>query len=123
MIKRAFALAALLMLVLSFGALSFAEEVFGVPVYPGAKLDEQTTKFVKEGLKMEGAAYRTTDSVEKVAAFYKTQPMLKTVSIMKEGAMFMKGSYELTVTVQNPWMEMSTGKKMTDTLITISKGK
>lgn len=72
---------------------------------------------------MEGAAYRTADSVEKVVAFYKTQNMLKAVSVEKEGALFMKGSYELTVTIQNPWMDMKTGAKMTDTLISISKGK
>ena len=121
--KKAFALGALLAVVLSLCVMGFGEEIFGVQVYPGAKLDEPTTKFLKENLKMEGAAYRTADSVEKVAAFYKTQSMLKAVSVEKEGALFMKGSYELTVTIQNPWMDMKTGAKMTDTLISISKGK
>ncbi len=123
MIKRAAAFSTLLIVVLTLGAWVFAEEVFGVQVYPGAKLDEQTTKFIKESLEQDGAAYRTADSVEKVAAFYKTQSIVKAVLVEKESAMFMKGSYELTVTIQNPWMNTKTGQKMTDTLVSIVKGK
>jgi len=110
-------------MIFSIVALTSAEEIFGIQVYPGAKPDAETTKFLKEGLKVDGAAYRTPDSVEKVAAFYRTQKVLKSVSEDKEGAMFMKGSYEITVTIQNPWQDMKTGKQMTDTLISIVKGK
>lgn len=123
MTKRILVIALLLSVMLPAVALIYAEEIFGVQIYPGAKLDEETTKFLKDGLKVNGAAYRTSDSVAKVAAFYKTQKILSTVSEEKEGAMFMKGSYEVTVTIQNPWQNMKTGQKMTDTLISIVEAK
>jgi hypothetical protein len=37
----------------------------------------------------------------------------------KENAMFKKGNVDITI--QNPWMDMKSGKMMKDTLITIVK--
>jgi hypothetical protein len=123
MIKKISPTALLLAMMFSLIASVYAEEIFGIQVYPGAKLDSESTQFLKDSLNMNGAAYRTTDSVAKVSAFYKGQKVLAVVSEKKEGAMFMKGSYELTITIQNPWRNMKTGQQMTDTLISIAKPK
>ena len=54
------------------------------------------------------ATYRTSDSVSKVAEFYKKRSLKEQPGTSKEGAMFTgKG---VTVTIQNPWMDMGSGK-------------
>ncbi len=98
---------------------AWAEDKFGVAVYPGAKFDAATTKAVKEALSTEIACYRTGDGVARVAEFYKKQPGLKFMAADKESAAFQKGSG--MVTIQNPWMDMKTGKLNRDTLISIGK--
>jgi hypothetical protein len=123
MIKKISLTALLLAMMFSPVVSVYGEEIFGIQVYPGAKLDSETTQFLKDSLKLNGAAYRTTDSVEKVTAFYKGQKVLALVLEKKGKAGFMKGSYELTVTIQNPWRNMRTGQVMTDTLISIAKPK
>jgi len=95
------------------------KDVFGVPVYPGAKLDEGTTKFLTESLGVTGKAFRTADPLAKVAAFYKAQGLTE-VSVEKDGAMFKKGD-AVDVTLQNPWQNMQTGKMENETLISIVK--
>jgi len=52
-----------------------------------------------------------------VVEFYKKQPGLEFMGGGKESAMFKKG--DVDITIQNPWMDMKSGKMMTDTLITI----
>ncbi|MCL4475050.1 MAG: hypothetical protein M1508_02315 [Nitrospirae bacterium] len=101
-------------------SLIFAEEKFGVTVYPGAKFDSGVTDFLKQ-ISPESAAYRTSASVAKVVEFYKQQPGLKYMGGDKENAMFRKG--DIDVTVQSPWMDTKTGKMMNDTLISIVKQK
>ncbi|MCW5591385.1 MAG: hypothetical protein KIS74_04770 [Burkholderiales bacterium] len=115
MVKRlvAMAIAALWM------AQASAEAPFGVTVYPGAKADAAVTRDLKDKLKVNGFAYRTTDGVAKVAEFYRKQPPLKEMAVDKESAAFMNGP--VMVTIQNPWMDMATGKMMKDTLISIVK--
>jgi hypothetical protein len=94
-----------------------AEERFGAVVYPGAKHDSGVSEFLKQMLP-QSAAYRTGDSVEKVVEFYKKQAGFTLVGPrMKEGAMFRKGTVD--VTIQSPWMDAKTGKMMNDTLISI----
>jgi len=123
MIKK-ISLTALLLAMMFSPMVSFhAEEIFGIQVYPGAKFDSDTTQFLKDSLHLNAAAYRTTDSIAKVTTFYKGQKQLALVLEKKGKAMFMKGSYELTVEIQNPWMNMKTGQQMTDTLISIAKPK
>jgi hypothetical protein len=95
------------------------QDVFGVPVYPGAKLDETTTKFLTEDMKMEAKAFRTTDPVAKVAAFYKAQGLTE-IMVGDEGAMYKKGD-TVDVTIQTPWQNMRTGVLEKDTLISIVK--
>ena len=95
------------------------QDVFGVPVYPGAKLDETTTKFLTEDMGMEAKAFRTADPVAKVAAFYKAKGLTE-IMVGDEGAMYKKGD-TVDVTIQNPWQNMKTGGMEKDTLISIVK--
>jgi hypothetical protein len=70
-------------------------------------------------MKLTAIAYRTADSVAKVAEFYRKQPLKENPGASKDGVLFMgKG---VMVTVQNPWMDMKTGKVNNDTLISIVK--
>ena len=98
-------------------SLASAEENFGVPVYPGAKYDETTSKALKESMGFNGACYRTTDPIAKVAEFYRKLGLESIGEVTKEGALFTKG--KINVTMQSPWMNMKTGAMMKDTLISI----
>ena len=100
---------------------SAAEERFGVKVYEGAKLDTATSKATSEAMSIEAFCYRTSDSLDKVVAFYKKEPGLNYIGGDKESAMFKKG--EVDVTIQNPWMDMKTGQLAKETLITFAKQK
>jgi len=96
-----------------------AEEKFGVQVYGGAKFDAGTSKNVSEFSSINAACYRTNDSVAKVAEFYKKQPRMEYTGGEKVSAAFTNG--QVDITIQNPWVDMKTGKMMMDTLITIVK--
>jgi hypothetical protein len=96
-----------------------AEEKFGVKVYSGAKYDAAISKNVSETISINAACYRTNDSVAKVSEFYKKQPGMKYTGGEKVSSAFSNGTVD--VTIQNPWINMMTGKMMTDTLITIVK--
>jgi len=100
-------------------AASVAEEKFGVKVYENAKPDKATSAALSESMSIEAFCYRTSDSLDKVVAFYKKEPGLEFMGGDKESAMFKKG--EVDVTIQNPWMDMKTGQLTKDTLITIVK--
>jgi hypothetical protein len=104
---------------LLWAAQAGAESQFGVTVYPGAKADAAVTRDLKEKLQVNGFAYRTKDSVVKVAEYYRKQPQLKELTVEKDSAAFLAGP--VMITVQNPWMDMSTGKIVSDTLISIVK--
>ena len=97
-----------------------AEQKHGIQVYPGAKPEPTTNQFLKEGLKMDGAAYVTGDSVEKVAGFYAKQPGLKQNpgADAKQAGFMGKG---VMVTVQNPWLDVKTSKVNNTTLVSIVK--
>ncbi len=105
----------------SAGAL--AEEKLGIAIYPGAKPDTATADALKKMMSASDAGcYRTGDSVDKVLAFYKKQANLTVMGTTAEGGMFQKkGDDKVSLTVQNPWMDMATGKMMKDTLISIVK--
>ena len=97
-----------------------AEQLHGVEVYPGAKPEPSTNQFLKEGLKMNGQAYVTGDSVEKVTGFYLKQPGLKQMpgADAKQSGFTGKG---VNVTVQNPWLDVKTSKVNNNTLVSIVK--
>lgn len=114
--------------VMAFAAFVFAEEKFGIAVYPGAEFDAATTKVISTmSSSIKGAAcYRTKDAVGKVLEFYKGQPGLRNRGVSKQGGMFTKGSNEecmdrgcTDVTIQSPWIDTKTGKMNNDTLISI----
>ena len=74
-------------------------------------------KQLKEKMNINGKTYRTSDPVSKVADFYRKQKLEEAPGTSNTGAMFMqKGA---NVTIQNPWMDMATGKLNNDTLISI----
>ena len=99
-----------------------AEQQFGVEVYPGAKPEPGVDEFIKTSLKMNGRAYVTGDSVEKVAAFYKKQPgMTQNPNPDSKQAGF--SGKNVDVTVQNPWADMKSGKMNNTTLVSIVKTK
>lgn len=109
----------------------------GVALYPGARHDASTSGLMRTSMGVEGVAYRTGDDLGKVAAFYKKQAGIKPMGdVTKDTAAFAAGCKEefnailkktmttgcqLHVTAQNPWMDMKTGKLVSDTLITVVK--
>ena len=99
-----------------------ADESFGVPVYPGAKFDAATSKVLKEKIHINGFCYRTNDSVQKVAEFYKNQGLELSGDMTKEGALYQTKA-GVNVSIQNPWLDMNTGTMMKDTLVSIVKLK
>lgn len=103
-----------------FVAVLSAEDKFGVKVYPGAKFDQATSKALKEQMGFNGFCYRTSDSVQKVADFYKKEGLTLMGSVTKEAAMYQTKT-GVDVTIQSPWMDMASGKMMKDTLISIVK--
>jgi hypothetical protein len=110
----------LIVALLLIGAITAgAEEKFGVEVYDKAKLDAVTSKSVNDSMSVNASCYRTNDSLAKVVEFYRKQPGLELMGEDKENAMFKKG--DVDITIQNPWMDMKTGKMIKDTLISIVK--
>jgi hypothetical protein len=109
--------AALAAFTLSFSAA--AESQLGVDVYPGARSDAEVAAQLKKSMKITAHTYRTSDSVEKVAQFYRARKLKEMPGADKESAGFMADGVH--VTVQNPWMDMKTGKINKDTLISIVK--
>jgi len=101
--------------------LAGAEEKYGVKVYDGAKYDADTTQFLATQMKVDGACYRTDATPAQVDDFYKKQPGTTEVHADAKGGMYKKGN--VNITVQSPWMNMKTGQRMKDTLISIVKTK
>ena len=100
-----------------FAGVAMAEKQAGIELYPGAKADATVAKQLKEKMHITGTTYRTSDSVTKVADFYRKQKLEEAPGTNNNGAMFMaKGA---NVSIQNPWMDMDSGKINNDTLISI----
>ena len=115
--KAAFIAATLL-----WAGLAAAEQKHGVEVYPGAKADAKVEKQLAKMNIRNAGTYRTTDSVRKVAEFYRKQGALKEgPGTSDTGAMF--SGKDVMVTVQNPWMDMDTSTIVKDTLISIVRNK
>ncbi len=100
-----------------------AEERLGVAVYPGAKYDRDRTNLLRNSLSVQGAAYRTGDTVATVVAFYRKQGLLflKIGSPSNEHARFKKVDTGVDVVVESLRKDSQTGAKMTGTLIQIFK--
>ncbi len=100
-----------------------AEERLGVAVYPGAKYDQARTKLLQSSLSVQGAAYRTSDDIATVMAFYRKQGLLllKIGSPSKEHARFKNVDTGVDVVVESLRKDSQTNAKMPDTLIQIFK--
>jgi hypothetical protein len=99
-----------------------ADELFGVQVYPGAKLDVAASKVLREQITVNGSCYRTNDSVKKVAKFYEKQGLKLAGDITEDSAIY-RTNTGVNVTIQNPWLDLNTGAMMHDTLISIVNTK
>lgn len=108
--------------ILLFGGTVVAEEKFGVPVFPGAMYDEKTSDYLDEVQCLEAAAYRTTETPESVAAFYAKQGLVLVKGKAKAHATFKKDEVEVAV-IGPPRKDQASGKKVHDTLITITKSE
>jgi hypothetical protein len=118
--KRLIVIFAVLLVTAVLSATAGAEDRFGAAVYQGAKYDEATSKYMSESRQLTIACYRTNDSMEKVAAFYRKQKGLSVRGeVMKENARFQSSTAD--VTLQSPWMNVLSGRMMSDTLISIVK--
>ena len=95
-----------------------AEDKFGVPVYNGAQYDTQTSAVVAQ-MGGQAACYQSADDLAKVVAFYSTLPGIVVIHTSAKGAMFKLNG--VSITLQSPWMNMKTGARNTDTLISIVK--
>ncbi len=99
-------------------ALASAEDKWGVKVYDGAKYDADTSAFVAQ-MGGQAACYRSADSLAKLVAFYSKLPGVAVIHTGDKGAMFkLNGA---SITLQSPWMNMKTGVRNSDTLISIVK--
>jgi len=113
-------LAVLLIVLFASAATVAAEDRFGLSVYPGAGYDDATSWQLKSMMQVEGACFQTDDGVADVVAFYKKQAGLRPVGApTSEGAMFKSDTVD--VTIQNPLMDMKSGKMVHKTLISIVK--
>lgn len=104
---------------LLLAAAAAAETQHGVTVYPGAKAAPEVAAELKKSMNIQGQTYRTSDSVEKVAQFYKSQKLKEMPGADKKQAGFMADG--ANVTIQNPWMDLKSGKINNDTLVSIVK--
>jgi hypothetical protein len=111
----------LLATALFLSANAIAEQKHGVEVYPAAKADAKVAKQLEKMNIKDGGTYRTSDSVAKVAEFYKKQGLKENPGTSATGASFM--GKDVMVTIQNPWLDMDNGQKMNDTLISIVRNK
>jgi hypothetical protein len=102
-------------------AVAVAAEHFGVAVYPGARLDEEETTFLRKSAGADGFFYRTGDSVDKVTAFYQKQRGLTSLGHNKNSGRFTKEADGRTVyvNIDNPWQPSNGGDLSRDTRIVI----
>ena len=112
--------AALIAIAILWSAHAGAESQYGIEVYPNAKADAAVAQSLKKMGFKNSAAYRTTDSVSKVVEFYRKQKFKELPGGDDRGGAFDTGK-GVSLTIQNPWLEMSTGKLVKDTLISFVK--
>ena len=98
--------------------LASAEDKWGVKVYDGAKYDADTSAVVSQ-MGGQAACYRSADSLAKLVDFYSKLPGVAVIHKGDKGAMFKLNG--VSITLQSPWMNMKTGVRNSDTLISIVK--
>ncbi len=120
MFRKTIAAAFVLMMLISSAA---AEELLGIPVYPGAKYDEARTKLLMRAMSVKGSAYRTSDDIAKVIEFYRKQKLqlLKAGGPSKDRARFRKVETGVDVVVENVRRDPKADAGTRDTFILIFK--
>ena len=117
-------IAGVLTVVCLAGGAVYAAEQFGVPVYPGATQHKPSSDMLKQN-SMEGGCYRTVDAMAMVVEFYKKRPELKPIASVGAVAKFeLKGGADaggVDVTVQSPWLEVTTGTLVKGSLVCIGR--
>ena len=108
-------------MIIASSSFAIAAEDLGVKIYPGAKKDEQWSKFQDQIMKQtgggSGVCYRTKDAVAKVAGFYQNDGFKISVGqVTPDGAMLQKGD-KLSMTIKF----MKPLDNTTDTRICIGK--
>ena len=112
---------------------TFNPEEIGITVYPGAAYDEETTRFLRQTMACNGAAYQSNENARTIAEFYGRTGFKIIHSDDKEVLLkrckeeyneFLKktistGECDVEITLQNPWKNMNTGKLIQNTLISI----
>lgn len=98
--------------------LASAEDKWGVKVYDGAKYDADTSAAVAQ-MGGQASCYRSSDDLSKVVAFYSKLPGITIIHTSAKAAMFKLSG--VSITLQSPWMNMKTGARNSDTLISIVK--
>ena len=102
MFKRIGIITAVILVIAGF---AIAAEDLGVKIYPGAKKDEQWSKFQDQIMKGtgggSGVCYRTKDAVAKVADFYLKEgfKLAPGQQVTSDGAMLQKGD-KLSMTIK-----------------------
>lgn len=109
-----------MLLVLPAVAPASDDDLIGVPVYPGARLDQAVTDHLEEVQAEEGAAYCTDDGPAKVAEFYRSEGFVPAGEGSRGRVVFRRDDVE--VTIQGPpRKDPATGRKENDTLIVITR--
>ncbi|WP_224984493.1 hypothetical protein [Geomonas agri] len=104
-----------------FFSYSYAEEKYGVKVYPNSKQDKIFCKSFKEKsiFPPSAACYTTNDNPDKVVEFYKRELKNQIIeNINKTGGSLIQGN--VNVSVQGPWDDTN-GSVHNNTYITIIK--
>ncbi len=96
--------------------LAGAQEKFGVKIYPGAK-EFPVAEQALANMGITAGCYRTGDSKEKVAAFYRQQPGLRQTS--QTDVLFEFEGMGVKMEIDSPWVDTSNFSSQRDTLICI----
>src|SRR5574340_602116 len=98
-----------------------AAEHFGVQIYGSARLDSGETAFLRDAAGVDGYFYRTSDSVEKVLAFYRKHAGLTALGSDASGGKFTKEADGRTVyvNIDSPWQPSKGGELSRDTRIVV----
>ncbi len=96
-----------------------ADEHFGIKVYPGAKLNDEQTKYARNIGGLDAYIYVTEDDFKKVSSFYEKLEGFMNLGADETAAVFMKdeNGRMLRISITNHWLDSRTGEERFTTLI------
>jgi len=96
-----------------------ADEHFGIKVYPGAKLNDEQTKFARNISGLDAFIYVTQDDFKKVSAFYEKLEGFMNLGADETAAVFMKDvdGRMITISISSHWLDSRTGEEQSTTSI------